>query len=87
MELLLEGLGRRAGIRFSFHTLRRTGGRKYWECGVPIETIAQMMGHERMDMTKRYLGIELDHMREAMVRAQIGVSGQKRESEIPIYRR
>lgn len=58
-----------AGIRIGgHHTLRRTGGRKLWIAGVPLETIAGMMGHESVDETIRYLGIRVSDMAMAQRR-------------------
>ncbi len=56
----------RTGIRFSCHTLRRTFGRELWRSGVKITTIANILGHESIEMTIKYLGINLDDQAEAM---------------------
>jgi len=56
----LKALQRETGIKFlGHHTLRRTGGRLMWLAGVPIETIASVMGHESTEMTLRYIGVNL----------------------------
>jgi hypothetical protein len=31
-----------------------------WQEGVPIETVASIMGHETTEMTLRYIGVNLD---------------------------
>lgn len=54
------------GFHFSNNTLRRTFGRSLYRAGIPIETIAKIMGHESTDMTLRYIGIDLDDMRAAL---------------------
>jgi integrase len=48
--------------KFDFfnHTLRRTFGRRQWKLGTKIETISDMLGHESVEMTKRYLGLNLE---------------------------
>ena len=51
---------------FSNHTLRRTFGRRQWKLGTPIETIAEMLGHESIDMTRRYLGLNLTDQERPM---------------------
>ncbi len=61
----LETLYDRA-FEFSNHTLRRTGGRMMWKAGVPLETIASILGHENPKQTVEYLGINLDDQAEAM---------------------
>jgi integrase len=52
--------------RFIKYALRRTYGRTCWKAGIPLETIKELMGHESVDTTIRYLGIRLDDMTEAM---------------------
>jgi len=32
----------------------------------PIETISEMLGHESIDMTRKYLGIKLDDQEDPM---------------------
>jgi len=55
------------GITFSNHTLRRTGGRLMWQTKrIPIKTISQIYGHSSIETTKRYIGVNLDDMDEAM---------------------
>jgi len=36
-----------------------------WLAGVPIETIASIMGHESTDMTLRYIGVNLTDQTKA----------------------
>jgi integrase/recombinase XerD len=64
-DTLLSRICKEAEVYCSHHTLRRTFGRTLWEAGVPIETISEMMGHEKLDVTRQYLGIKLDDMRTA----------------------
>ena len=54
------------GIEFSNHTLRRTFGRTMYRCGVPLATIAKLLGHESTDVTLDYIGVDLDDMGSAM---------------------
>ncbi|MFH1578934.1 MAG: site-specific integrase, partial [Thermoplasmatota archaeon] len=56
----------RYGHRFATHTLRRTFGRNLWLRGIPIETIAELMGHASTDMTRLYLGLNITDMRKAI---------------------
>lgn len=59
-------LSRMLGFRFSNHTLRRTFGRAMYRAGVPVPTIAKILGHESTEVTLRYIGVDLDDMRSAM---------------------
>ena len=51
---------------FTNHTFRRTGGRMLWKAGVPLETIKDILGHESIDQTVKYLGLNIDDQKEAM---------------------
>ena len=42
------------------HDLRRTGAQIAWKAGVPIEQISLALGHESIETTSLYLGIERD---------------------------
>lgn len=61
-------LTKELGFHFSNHTLRRTFGRSLFRAGVPVPTIARILGHESTDITLRYIGVDLDDMRAAMRR-------------------
>ena len=66
----IDGLVRRAsravGLHFSAHTLRRTFGRILWLSGVPVVTIARILGHSSTEQTLSYIGANLDDMAGAM---------------------
>lgn len=66
----IDGLIRRAsktiGVHFSAHTLRRTFGRTLWLAGVPVVTIARILGHSSTEQTLTYIGANLDDMAQAM---------------------
>lgn len=72
-ERLLADFCQRFGRKFTFHTMRRTFGRNLWLLGVPIETISEMFGHSSSDMTRRYLGLNLTDMRQALARYSVSV--------------
>lgn len=58
-----------AGIYFRPHDGRRTFGSRHHRARTDIETIAALMGHERIDQTfKAYIGISAQEMREAQDR-------------------
>ncbi len=63
---IVDLLGKHLGMKFSNHTLRRSFGRILWKSGVPIETIAKLLGHETTAMTMLYIGVNYDDMNQAM---------------------
>lgn len=48
----------------SFHALRRTAGTKMVASGVPVSTVAQILGHRDMESSKRYISLDTGNMRE-----------------------
>lgn len=66
IDEMLKPLGEEIGVRFSNHTLRRTFGRTMYRSGVEVATISKMMGHESIDQTLKYIGVDLDDMNSAM---------------------
>jgi len=64
----LKKLGKRAGIQFSNHTLRRTCGRMMHRSGSPIEEIAKILGHSDPKTTTLYLGLDIQDMGRTMTR-------------------
>lgn len=72
LDNMVKAVSERVGLQFSNHTLRRTYGRTLWDMNklrpgsCPIETIAELMGHEDIRTTIKYLGINLDDMTSAM---------------------
>ena len=73
-ESVLAWFCKRHGRKFTFHTMRRSFGRNLWLLGVPIETIAELLGHSSIDMTRKYLGIDQSDMRQALARYRIARS-------------
>ena len=68
IDLRLKKIASILGFDFSNHTLRRTFGRVCWLSGVKVETISKMLGHSSIDMTLRYIGVDMDDMNAAMRR-------------------
>lgn len=66
LDGILEKVITESGVKFSHHTLRRTFGRSLWKAGTPIEVVSEMLGHQDLQVTKDYLGINLDDQAEAM---------------------
>ena len=79
-ERLLSGFCTQFGRKFTFHTMRRTFGRNLWLLGVPIETISELLGHSSSDMTRRYLGLNLTDMRQALARYSVSRECTLKES-------
>jgi integrase len=46
-----------------FHTLRRTLGTSMLASGTPITTVAQILGHNETDSTKRYIAVDKEHLK------------------------
>lgn len=59
-------LNKQLDFHFSNHTLRRTFGRALYRAEVPVATIAKILGHESTEVTLRYIGVDIDDMRNAM---------------------
>ncbi len=56
----------RAGFQTNngFHALRRTIGRDMVVAGIPVETVAQVLGHRDTDSTKQYISLDSTHLKE-----------------------
>jgi integrase/recombinase XerD len=65
-ERINKEIVRKTGVKWTYHTLRRTWGRTAWESGVPLETIRFLLGHEDTKTTERYIGVNLFHGQKAM---------------------
>ena len=75
-ERVVEALGFNDGIEDSrqkvvFHSLRHTFASWLVQRGVPLYTVAELMGHTTLEMTKRYSHLAPDTMRAAAM----GLSG------------
>lgn len=55
-----------ARYKVVFHTLRHTFGSWLAQRGVPLYTIAELMGHSTLEMTKRYSKLSPDTKRDAL---------------------
>lgn len=60
------------GYSVTNHALRRTFGRALYRAGVEVATISRILGHESTEVTLRYIGVDLDDMRDAMQRDIFG---------------
>jgi site-specific recombinase XerD len=60
---------REAGISdFKWHDLRHTFASRLRQAGVPLETIAELLGHKSLSMTKRYAHLAAEHLYDAVQR-------------------
>lgn len=66
LDKLIRSAAVTCGVHFSAHTLRRTFGRMLWLAGVPVVTIAKILGHSSTEQTLQYIGANLDDMASAM---------------------
>jgi len=65
---LIQAWCREVGIkgRIGTHTIRKTAGYQMRIAGVAIELIQEVLGHQSISMTKRYLGITDDEVTKVL---------------------
>jgi site-specific recombinase XerD len=61
----LAGIKRKTNTRRGLHSLRHTLATRLLARGVPLETIAMVLGHHSLDATRRYTKVDLDALRAA----------------------
>lgn len=54
IQRLLAVIGRRANVKLSPHTLRHTFAHNLVNAGVPLDRVAALMGHSKLETTRRY---------------------------------
>lgn len=47
-----------------FHSLRRSLGKNLVTSGIPLTTVAQVLGHTTIDYTKQYVALDVVHLKE-----------------------
>jgi len=57
------GLPKENGDGRSVHALRRTIGTQMVKAEIPLTTISQILGHQTIDSTKRYLSLDCIHLK------------------------
>lgn len=72
--------------RVVFHSLRHTFASWLVQRGVPLYTVAELMGHTTLEMTKRYSHLAPDTMRAAAMGLS-GILDRKPGKVMPIRRR
>ena len=65
VDKIVKGVSKRAGIKFSNHTLRRTCGRNWHMAKVSLPLIRDYLGHEDVNQTIEYLGLNLSDQESA----------------------
>jgi integrase len=75
---------KRAGIEgVTPHTLRHTFASWLVMAGIPLRTVAELLGHKRLDMVMRYSHLSTDHLASAVdVLVQNSCSVQQRRQNI-----
>ncbi|MFW6142476.1 MAG: tyrosine-type recombinase/integrase [Candidatus Saliniplasma sp.] len=67
MDKRLKDIEERAAVELGgFHILRRTFARRLYNSGVQIMTIRDLLGHESVEVTQRYIGVQEDKKRDAL---------------------
>lgn len=80
IDNIAKRVSKRSGIKFSNHTLRRTCGRTWYKANVSLPLIRDYLGHEDVNQTIEYLGINLTDQEEAQ--AKVSAFNDKRRQEI-----
>ncbi|MBR3539495.1 MAG: tyrosine-type recombinase/integrase, partial [Eubacterium sp.] len=50
--------------RCGFHDLRRALGTSLVTTGIPVTTVAQVLGHRNLESTKQYISLDVEHLRD-----------------------
>ena len=57
---IVRHYGEAIGVEIAAHDMRRTFAKLCHKGGAPLEAISHALGHESLETTQRYLGLELD---------------------------
>lgn len=89
VDWLVRRAGRRAqlGVPVSNHDLRRAFGRIAYRSEMPLVDLRNMLGHQSVDMTLVYIGVEEDAMREGLDRFEARMAAFRAASTPPSSRR
>ena len=64
VRFMLKELAKKAGVEHVHpHKFRRTRATELTRRGMPIQVVAKILGHEKIDTTMKYLDIDNEHMR------------------------
>ena len=62
--LHIAGFERKAFDGKGFHALRRMLGKEMTVAGVPVTTVAQVLGHKNLNTAKQYISLDTVHLKE-----------------------
>ncbi len=65
-----KALDRSGVLKFRVYDLRHTYATRQAECGTDIATLQELLGHSKIEMTKRYVHPSNDHKADAMRRME-----------------
>ena len=65
-----KALERSKVVKFRVYDLRHTYATRQVECGTDIATLQELLGHSKIEMTKRYVHPSNDHKADAMRRME-----------------
>ena len=72
-QLIVKKYARRAGIEnVTAHVLRHSFGKQAIEAGIGLETVAALLGHEKLDTTRIYTQPHLSDLEAAVEKLGIG---------------
>jgi site-specific recombinase XerD len=74
-NVLME-LGAHAGVPFSARDMRRTCATELAERDVAIEVIQDLLGHAKLDTTRRFVQVKRGRLRAAVAGYQGAVCGE-----------
>jgi len=63
----LNDVGDALGLHIGLRVMRKTWAYHAWKSGIPIEVLAEAMNHSTPAVTKRYLGIDQEEVKEAFM--------------------
>lgn len=62
---MVREIGKRVNVKLHPHKCRRTCATFALRCGMPIEQVSKMLGHESIDTTQIYLDLTEDELKQA----------------------
>lgn len=72
VQMVVQKYFRRAGIEnFTAHSLRHTFCKSLVDTGVPLQDVARLAGHEKLETTRKYVEPSREELRRAVGRIKI----------------
>lgn len=66
LDKILKRITNQADLSATHHTLRRSFGRFYYDTTHDIEELSNLLGHESIDMTRKYIGSQLTKQKKGL---------------------